>query len=81
MCVGGKQWGCGFSFFCFALSQSYRLRQCVAEVLLAESPNASVIVGGDLNEGPGSGFFEEYYGLINLLDALLGSRFYGTETL
>jgi hypothetical protein len=38
-------------------------------VILSAVPNAAVIVGGDLNEGPGAGFFEEYYGLINLLDA------------
>ncbi len=50
-------------------------------MILSSNPNALVVVGGDLNEGPGSGFFEEFYGLINLLDALLGSRFYRTETL
>lgn len=59
-------------------AESFRLRQCIADVIGLEE---ATIVSGDFNDGPGCGFFEEFYGLINILDALLGSEFYGTKTL
>ena len=53
----------------------------ICKEIMSKFPDAHVITAGDLNDGPGQGFFETFYGLINVLDALLGSDFYGTKTL
>lgn len=65
-------------------AECQRTRECIQDVILAAYPpdkRPAVIVSGDLNDGPGSDFFSSFYGMVNILDALLGSRFYRTETL
>jgi endonuclease/exonuclease/phosphatase family metal-dependent hydrolase len=62
-------------------AEGFRLRQCLHELFLAKDPTTHIVVAGDFNDGPGIGFFEQFYGILNPLDALLGSSFYGTKTL
>jgi hypothetical protein len=38
-------------------------------------PNPLVIISGDMNDGPGMDFFEEYYLLFDSVNALLGNYF------
>ena len=60
-------------------AESFRLRQCLHDLFLKEHPETHIVISGDFNDGPGVGFFEQFYGILNVLDALLGSSFYGTK--
>ena len=56
-------------------AECYRLRECIEETILEKFEDPYVLVMGDLNTGPGSGFFERYYLLFDSCDVLLGSPF------
>jgi len=55
--------------------EAYRIRLFVDQVLLAD-PAAQVIVVGDLNDGPGSDFFEENFLTHSVVDRIFGSVFH-----
>jgi endonuclease/exonuclease/phosphatase family metal-dependent hydrolase len=46
-----------------------------ADALLQQDPAAPVIILGDLNDGPGRDYFEEFYLTHNVTDLLVGSAF------
>lgn len=55
--------------------EAYQIRSYVDEVLIAD-PAAQVIVTGDLNDGPGSDFFEENFLTHSVVDRVFGSVFH-----
>ena len=54
--------------------EAYRIRSFI-DHLLADNPSAQVIVAGDLNDGPGSDFFEENFLTHSVVDRIFGSVF------
>lgn len=62
-------------------AECLRVRNCIVDTIMRDAPNAAVIVSGDFNSGPGLDFFEEHYGIFDMLQSLLGTPFYHTETL
>lgn len=62
-------------------SECFRTRKCIDDIILADFPDAYIIVLGDLNDGPGMDFFEEYYLLFDSSAALLGSPFHYKQLL
>ena len=54
---------------------SGRVRKCIEEVLYQDYPHPLIIVSGDLNDGPGMDFFEEFYLLFDSVDVLMGNSF------
>lgn len=76
--AGGQQ---RLSFFADALlarrrisGEAFRIRAFLDEVL-GDNPMARVIVTGDLNDGPGTDFFEENYLTHSVVDRIFGSIF------
>lgn len=59
---------------------AYRLRAFVDQIL-EENPAAKIIVCGDLNDGPGSDFFEENFLTHSVVDRVFGSIFYREKQL
>jgi hypothetical protein len=52
-----------------------RTREAIDDILVSD-PERTVIVLGDMNDGPGRDFFEQKYLTHNLTDIILGSTFY-----
>lgn len=55
-------------------AEMMRLRQALDEAL-TEDPEAKIIVAGDLNDGPGTDFFETRYLINNVVGVLSGNPF------
>jgi len=53
-----------------------RLRKCLEETVYSKHPSPMVVVSGDMNDGPGMDFFEEYYLLFDSVDVLMGNSFH-----
>jgi hypothetical protein len=57
-------------------AECMRVRNMIDQVIYAEQKRAPlVIVSGDLNDGPGSDFFEQLFLLVNPCDLVMGSPF------
>jgi hypothetical protein len=57
------------------------LRKCLDHCIFSRFAQPFVVVSGDLNDGPGLDFFEEYFLLFDSVDVLLGSAFSKTRML
>lgn len=55
-------------------AEAYRIREYL-DRLMDTYPNVAVLVTGDLNDGPGSDFFEEHYLTHSVVDRVFGSIF------
>lgn len=55
-------------------AECMRTRLYVEKVLMAD-PNARIVILGDLNDGPGMDYFEEFYLTHSVTDILVGSAF------
>ncbi|MBL3607628.1 endonuclease/exonuclease/phosphatase family protein [Rhodovulum sulfidophilum] len=55
-------------------AEGFRLRAYL-DALIAEDPEARIVVTGDWNDGPGTDFFERSYLTHNVADIVLGSTF------
>ncbi len=55
-------------------AEAFRTRRYVDD-LLAQDPQARIVICGDFNDGPGHDFFERRYLTHNITDILLGSTF------
>ncbi|WP_206069094.1 endonuclease/exonuclease/phosphatase family protein [Nonomuraea composti] len=55
-------------------NEAMRIRRAM-ERRLATEPEAAIIVLGDLNDGPGQDYFEEFYLAHNVTDILVGSPY------
>jgi hypothetical protein len=62
-------------------SECTRVRKCIDSVIFTRHKDAMVVVAGDLNDGPGMDFFEEYYLLFDSVEILMGSPFYAKKLL
>ena len=60
--------------------EAYRLRAFMDRIL-EENPTAKIIVCGDLNDGPGSDFFEENFLTHSVVDRVFGSIFHREKQL
>lgn len=60
--------------------EAYRLRAFVDEVL-NNDPDANIVMCGDLNDGPGSDFFEENFLTHSVVDRVFGSIFHRDKQL
>eukprot|EP01094_Clydonella_sp_ATCC50884_P026950 TRINITY_DN7549_c0_g1_i1.p1 TRINITY_DN7549_c0_g1~~TRINITY_DN7549_c0_g1_i1.p1 ORF type:complete len:707 (+),score=257.16 TRINITY_DN7549_c0_g1_i1:56-2122(+) len=58
-----------------------RTRKCLDDLIWSKHSNPLVWVSGDLNDGPGNDFFEEYYLLFDSVGLLMGNPFLGTNML
>ena len=58
------------------MNTSGRLRKCLEETAFKQYSSPMVIVSGDMNDGPGMDFFEEYYLLFDSVDVLMGNSFH-----
>jgi hypothetical protein len=59
--------------------EAYRLRTFMDRIL--EDPEANIIVAGDLNDGPGSDYFEENFLTHSVVDRIFGSIFHRDKQL
>mmetsp|Transcript_6683 Transcript_6683/g.14751 ORF Transcript_6683/g.14751 Transcript_6683/m.14751 type:complete len:243 (-) Transcript_6683:715-1443(-) len=58
-----------------------RLRKALDRLVYSEDDTPLIVVSGDMNDGPGMDFFEEFYLLGDSVDQLLGSPFYQKRVL
>lgn len=56
-------------------AEAMRTREAIDDILVSD-PERTVVVLGDMNDGPGRDFFEQKYLTHNLTDIILGSTFY-----
>merc|ERR1712137_303799 len=56
-------------------SECGRLRKCLEATAHADQERPLIIVSGDMNDGPGMDFFEEYYLLFDSVNVLMGNTF------
>ena len=74
----GIRWGAQVYIFIWThiwRLDSGRLRKCLEATAHADQERPLIIVSGDMNDGPGMDFFEEYYLLFDSVNVLMGNTF------
>jgi hypothetical protein len=56
-------------------AEAMRTREAIDDILISD-PERTVVILGDMNDGPGRDYFEQKYLTHNLTDIVLGSTFY-----